>query len=124
MALPLNGFGVMNTGDAQLGRVAISVPPGANLPRFSYIRPAVWNWDSLGSGRVRSAPRRAGSQGDACKRSEIEGEESMLGLALAGVAAEGIDRMYLNVYVPQMQREQGVASFFRFHRGHSLPPAR
>ncbi len=31
---------------------------------------------------------------------------------------EGIDRMYLNVYVPQLQREQGVASFFRFHRGH------
>ena len=31
---------------------------------------------------------------------------------------EGIDRMYLNVYVPQIQREQGVANFFRFHRGY------
>ena len=31
---------------------------------------------------------------------------------------EGIDRMYLNVYVPALQREQGVAGFFRFHRGH------
>jgi hypothetical protein len=31
---------------------------------------------------------------------------------------EGIDRMYRNVYVPGLQREQGVASFFRFHRGH------
>jgi hypothetical protein len=30
---------------------------------------------------------------------------------------EGIDRMYLNVYVPQLQRELGVASFLRFHRG-------
>jgi len=30
---------------------------------------------------------------------------------------EGIDRMYLNVYIPGLQREQGVASFFRFHRG-------
>jgi len=30
---------------------------------------------------------------------------------------EGIDRMYLNVYVPQLQREIGVVSFFRFHRG-------
>ena len=30
---------------------------------------------------------------------------------------EGIDRMYLNVYIPQLQRELGVASFFRFHRG-------
>jgi hypothetical protein len=25
---------------------------------------------------------------------------------------EGIDRMYLNVYVPQLQREQGVATSF------------
>src|ERR1700761_3696145 len=33
---------------------------------------------------------------------------------------EGIDRMYLNVYVPQLQRERGVASFFRFHRGHQF----
>ena len=33
---------------------------------------------------------------------------------------EGIDRMYLNVYVPQLQREQGVASFFGFHRGHQF----
>ena len=31
---------------------------------------------------------------------------------------EGIDRMYLNVYVPGLQREQGVACFFRFHRGN------
>src|SRR6202140_376038 len=31
---------------------------------------------------------------------------------------ESIDRMYLNVYIPQLQREGGVASFFRFHRGH------
>src|SRR3982751_2535446 len=30
---------------------------------------------------------------------------------------EGIDRMYLKVYIPGLQREQGVASFFRFHRG-------
>ena len=31
---------------------------------------------------------------------------------------EGIDRMYLNVYVPALQRAGGVASFFRFHRGY------
>jgi len=31
---------------------------------------------------------------------------------------EGIDRMYLNVYVPRLQREAGVAGFFRFQRGH------
>jgi hypothetical protein len=31
---------------------------------------------------------------------------------------EGIDRMYLNVFVPGLQREQGVVGFFRFHLGH------
>jgi hypothetical protein len=31
---------------------------------------------------------------------------------------EGIDRMYLNVYVPALQRAGGVASFFRFPLGH------
>jgi hypothetical protein len=30
---------------------------------------------------------------------------------------EGIDRMYLNVYVPRLQREIGVVGFFRQHRG-------
>ena len=33
---------------------------------------------------------------------------------------EGIDRMYLNVYVPGLQREEGVACFFRFHRGNQF----
>ena len=33
---------------------------------------------------------------------------------------EGIDRMYLNVYIPGLQREEGVACFFRFHRGHQF----
>jgi hypothetical protein len=31
---------------------------------------------------------------------------------------ECIDRMYLNVYVPALQCEGGVAKFFRSHRGH------
>jgi hypothetical protein len=33
---------------------------------------------------------------------------------------EGIDRLYLNVYVPRLQSESGVAAFFRFHRGHAF----
>ena len=37
---------------------------------------------------------------------------------LVTLEIEGIDRMYLNVYVPALQRAGGVASFFRFHRGH------
>lgn len=28
--------------------------------------------------------------------------------------------MYLNLYVPGLQREEGVACFFRFHRGNQL----
>lgn len=31
---------------------------------------------------------------------------------------ESIDRMYLNVYVPALQSENGVAAFFKFHRGY------
>ena len=34
------------------------------------------------------------------------------------LTVEGIDRMYLNVYVPQLQRELGVVGFLRYHRGH------
>jgi hypothetical protein len=41
-----------------------------------------------------------------------------------GLGLEGIDRMYLNLYVPQLQRELGVVSFFRFHRGHTFASGR
>jgi hypothetical protein len=33
---------------------------------------------------------------------------------------EGINRMYLNFYVPALQPAGGVAGFFRFHRGHQF----
>lgn len=36
------------------------------------------------------------------------------------LTVEGIDRMYLNVYVPQLQTDRGVVGFFRFHRGHAF----
>jgi hypothetical protein len=36
------------------------------------------------------------------------------------LSVEGIDRMYLNVYVPCLQTDAGIASFFRFHRGHTF----
>jgi hypothetical protein len=39
------------------------------------------------------------------------------------LSVEGIDRMYLNVYVPWLQTEQGVVGFFRKHRGQPLPSA-
>ncbi len=42
--------------------------------------------------------------------SEIIGEHVTL-------EVESIDRMYLNVYQPQLQRDLGVVGFFRHHRG-------
>jgi hypothetical protein len=39
------------------------------------------------------------------------------------LAVEGIDRMYLNIYVPQLQSERDVVRFFREHRGQPLPSA-
>src|SRR5512142_234430 len=33
---------------------------------------------------------------------------------------EGIDRLYLNGYVPKLQMVEGVVGFFRRHRGESF----
>src|SRR5215475_3341040 len=33
---------------------------------------------------------------------------------------ESIDRMYLNVYVPQLQAVEGTVKFIRIHRGHKV----
>ena len=33
---------------------------------------------------------------------------------------QSIDRMYLNLYVPPLQYERGVVTFFREHRGHTF----
>ena len=37
---------------------------------------------------------------------------------------EGIDRMYLNVYVPRLQLVEGVLGFIRRHRGHPVASTR
>jgi DNA-binding transcriptional ArsR family regulator len=39
------------------------------------------------------------------------------------LTVDGIDRMYLNVFVPGLQYEQGIVRFFREHRGQPLPSA-
>src|ERR1700722_17981259 len=39
------------------------------------------------------------------------------------LSVEGIDRMYLNIYVPRLQHEMGIVGFFRQHRGQPLPSA-
>src|SRR5260370_38271719 len=36
------------------------------------------------------------------------------------VELEGIDRRYLNVYVPVLQAVEGVLKFIRIHRGHPV----
>jgi hypothetical protein len=36
------------------------------------------------------------------------------------LTVESIDRMYLNVYQPQLQRDLGVVGFFRHHRGQAF----
>jgi hypothetical protein len=39
------------------------------------------------------------------------------------LTVDGIDRMYLNVFVPDLQYEPGIVRFFREHRGQPLPSA-
>src|SRR4030088_3314680 len=39
------------------------------------------------------------------------------------LAVEGIDRMYLNIYVPKLQHEQCILWVFREHRGLPVPSA-
>ncbi len=39
------------------------------------------------------------------------------------LSVEGIDRMYLDVYVPGLQYEQGIVRFFCHHRGQPIPSA-
>jgi len=68
---------------------------------------------------------------NACKRqNRTTGAKAMIAQSVADIvnghvklSVEGIDRMYLNVYVPRLQREQGVVWFFREHRGQPLPSA-
>ena len=43
--------------------------------------------------------------------------------ALTDIQTESIDRMYLNVYQPSLQIEQGAAVFFRRHRGEVFATA-
>src|ERR1700738_1809141 len=68
---------------------------------------------------------------DACKRqNRTTGARAMIAQSVADIlshhvklAVEGIDRMYLNVFVPRLQHETGIVGFFREHRGQPLPSA-
>src|ERR1700719_3191484 len=68
---------------------------------------------------------------DACKRhNRTTGAGVMIAQSVADILShhvklslEGIDRMYLNVFVPRLQHEMGIVGFFRQHRGQPLPSA-
>src|SRR5438105_15450727 len=68
---------------------------------------------------------------DACKRqNRTTGAAAMIAQSVADIlsphvklALEGVDRMYLNVFVPRLQHEMGIVGFFREHRGQPLPSA-
>src|ERR1700680_3497298 len=68
---------------------------------------------------------------DACKRqNRTTGARTMIAQSVADIlrhhvklTVEGIDRMYLNVFVPRLQHETGIVGFFREHRGQPLPSA-
>src|SRR5580704_6111074 len=68
---------------------------------------------------------------DACKRhNRTTGAGAMIAQSVADIlshhvklSVEGIDRMYLNVFVPRLQHEAGIVGFFRKHRGQPLPSA-
>src|ERR1700680_331558 len=68
---------------------------------------------------------------DACKRqNRTTGAGGMITQSVADIlshhvklSVEGIDRMYLNVFVPRFQHEAGIVGFFREHRGQPLPSA-
>src|SRR2546429_3368888 len=68
---------------------------------------------------------------DACKRqNRTTGAGAMIAQSVADIlshhvklSVEGIDRMYLNVFVPRLQHEMGIVGFFREHRGQPLPSA-
>src|SRR5437868_8263427 len=68
---------------------------------------------------------------DACKRqNRTTGAGAMIAQSVADIlshhvklSVEGIDRMYLNVFVARLQHEMGIVGFFREHRGQPLPSA-
>ena len=62
---------------------------------------------------MRGKPAEKLRPGTAQSVAEVLGDQVMLEL-------EGIDRMYLNVYVPVLQAVEGVLKFIRIHRGHSV----
>jgi hypothetical protein len=78
----------------------------------------------------RPSPDRSGSENVILTVYAWETESKVARSGIPGSAAEvlqhvvleveGIDRMYLNVYVPRLQTVEGVLGFIRHHRGHKV----
>ena len=65
------------------------------------------------NGAMRGKPTETFNLGMAQSVAEVLRKHVMFEL-------EGIDRMYLNVYVPVLQAVEGVLKFIRIHRGHPV----
>src|SRR5438876_9145211 len=81
---------------------------------------------SSGRTSLKDLEGQTPARGNTC----TTGAEGMIAQSVAEIvsrhvklAVEGIDRMYLNVFVPGLQYEQGIVRFFRYHRGQPLPSA-
>ena len=61
-------------------------------------------------------------RGKPTERTQVGKRESVAEVLRQHVVleVEGIDRMYLNVYVPVLQAVEGVLKFIRIHRGHPV----
>jgi hypothetical protein len=66
-----------------------------------------YNWG------MRGKPTEKMNPGTAQSVAEVLRDHILLEL-------EGIDRMYLNVYIPRLQTVEGVLGFIRRHHGHKV----
>jgi hypothetical protein len=62
---------------------------------------------------MRGKPSRPGTSGVPQSAADVLSKHVTL-------EVESIDRMYLNVYVPQLQAVEGALKFIRIHRGHPV----
>ena len=72
-----------------------------------------FRWALIYNGVMRGKPTEQLKPGTPQSVTEVLRDHVVLEL-------EGIDRMYLNVYVPTLQAVEGVLKFIRIHRGHPV----
>ncbi len=73
--------------------------------------------------RTRPSPREEPPRGTPVKPEPTMSVSQSVATILADhvtLEVECLDRLYLNIYVPQLQRVPGVLRFFRDHRGQPI----